>query len=286
MKAGKFAWMVCLLCVCFFAALVRADNPSLSGRYSQEKLGELLLPHEQWRPFARVDEREAWQGVDGGVRAAIIRIAEGAAEREFPALPARLYLEFRRNGDRERYQTPYFERRAMLNVLVLAECLEDKGRFLDAIADAVWAICEESSWTLPAHISAQKAGSGLPDTDEPVIALFSAETAQALAWTRYLLSERLAGVSPLIGPRIEREIRSRILTPFMERNDFGWMGFRSSARPNNWNPWVNSNVLSAGLLIETDQSVRAELVYKVLRSVDRFFVPYPSDGSCDEGPGY
>jgi hypothetical protein len=67
------------------------------------------------------------------------------------------------------------------------------------------------------------------------------------------------------------------------------MGFwdrRDGRRPNNWNPWINSNVLAAGLLMEKDEERRVELVYKVLRSVDNFLVPYPEDGSCDEGPSY
>jgi hypothetical protein len=286
MKTEKSTLLVCSLLLCVFGVWARGANPSLAERYPAERLSELLLLSAEWRPFAGADDRAAWEAVDAGVREAIIRIAADAAHREVPALPATLYLQYRREGDRERYQSPYFERRSMLGAMVLAECLEDKGRFLDAIVNVAWAICEESSWVLPAHISAQKAGSGLPDTAEPVVDLFSAETGQVLAWARYLFGERLDTVSPLIRPRIEREIRGRILVPYMGRDDFGWMGFGRSGRPNNWNPWINSNVLGAGLLVETEQPARVALVQKVLRSLDRFFVPYPPDGSCDEGPGY
>jgi hypothetical protein len=64
------------------------------------------------------------------------------------------------------------------------------------------------------------------------------------------------------------------------------MGFGGGRRPNNWNPWINSNVLAATLLLERNEERRLALVRKVLRCADRFFVPYPSDGSCDEGPSY
>ena len=66
----------------------------------------------------------------------------------------------------------------MLQRLMLAECLEGKGRFVDDIANGVWLICEETFWGAPAHLAAQKAGVGLPDVSEPIIELFSAETAQ------------------------------------------------------------------------------------------------------------
>jgi len=38
--------------------------------------------------------------------------------------------------------------------------------------------------------------------------------------------------------------------------------------------------------MEQDEGRRRELVEKSLRSLDRFFVPHPPDGSCDEGPSY
>ncbi|MHC4542734.1 MAG: hypothetical protein ACYS74_23625, partial [Planctomycetota bacterium] len=150
-------------------------------------------------------------------------------------------------GNRSNYEGLWKQRRTMLHCLVVAECIEGRGRFLDKIADVVWAICEESSWTYPAHIGPQEAGVGLPDVDEPMVALFSAETGSSLAWTWYLLRERLDEVSPLVSKRIEREVNTRVLTPFLERDDFGWMGFRGRSdgrRPNNWNPWINSNVLT------------------------------------------
>jgi hypothetical protein len=262
---------------------------SLSERVSKDKLGKMLLGMEDWKPFPKAENREAWGKVPVSIGERFVKHAEEFSEKEILMLPATLYLQYKRIGNRSNYQDVWYERRKMLHCMVIAECVEGKGRFLDKIADVIWAICEESSWTWPAHISPQKAGVGLPDVDEQVVALFSAETGSSLAWTWYLLKEQLNRVSPLVPRRIEREVNARILKPFMERDDFGWMGFwdrRDGRRPNNWNPWINSNVLAAGLLMEKDEEQRVELVHKVLRSVDNFLVPYPEDGSCDEGPSY
>jgi hypothetical protein len=257
---------------------------SLHQRYSKDQLGAMFTGVDSWRPFPRCDDRAGWTKVSTAVGDHFIAAAEEALTRPVPLLPATLYLQYKRIGNRSNYQEVWFNRRAMLRDLVIAECLEDKGRFLDKITDVVWAICEESSWTWPAHIGRQKAGVDLPDVSDPVVALFSAETGASLAWTRYLLRPRLDRVSPLISRRIEREVQSRILAPYLER-EFSWMGFRGG-RPNNWNPWINSNVLTAALLMEEDAARRLALIDKVLRSVDRFLVPYPEDGSCDEGPSY
>ena len=280
-----------LVAVCIHAlgSVAIGQNVSLSESYPKQKLGEILIPRAEWRPFARAKDRPAWAAISGPIREKFVTLGQEFLGKDVPNLPATLYLEYRYTGNRSNYESVWSERRKMLHCLVLAECMEGKGRFLDAIANVVWAICEESSWTFPAHIGAQKAGSGLPDVTEPVVALFSAETASSLAWTVYLLEEQLDSVSPQICSRTEREIDLRILTPYLQRDDFGWMAFHARSdgrRPNNWNPWINSNVLAATLLIEKDENRRLDLTHKVLRCLDNFLVPYPSDGSCDEGPSY
>ncbi len=270
-------------------SIVIGDNISLSELYPRDKLGRLLIPRAQWRPFAEAKDRPAWTSIAEPIRSRVVNLGNDYLGKDVPNLPASLYLEYRRTGNRSNFQSIWLERRKMLHCLVLAECVEGKGRFLDSIANVIWSICEESSWTFPAHIGAQKAGSGLPDVGEPIVALFSAETASSLAWTVYLLKEQLDTVSPQICKRAEREIDLRILTPYLERDNFGWMAFGARSggrRPNNWNPWINSNVLAAALLIEKDEDRRLDLTHKVLRCLDNFFVPYPSDGSCDEGPSY
>ncbi|MHC4631001.1 MAG: heparinase II/III domain-containing protein, partial [Planctomycetota bacterium] len=264
-------------------------NISLSKLHSREELAKILIPRTEWHPFPKAAERAEWNTLPKQVRRRFIKLAEEYSQQDISNLPAALYLEYKRIGNRSNYQDVWLERRKMLHCLALAECMEGKGRFLDDVANLLWAICEESSWTWPAHIGPQKAGIGLPDTSEPIVALFSAETANSLAWTVYLLKEELDTVSAQICKRAENQIDLRILTPYLKRDDFGWMGFAARGdgrRPNNWNPWVNSNVLAATLLIETDDTRRRDLAHKVLRSLDNFFVPYPSDGSCDEGPSY
>ncbi|NQT14159.1 MAG: heparinase II/III family protein [Planctomycetes bacterium] len=278
--------LLALVCAVGASADAVAENLSLAQRYPKDELNRILLPRSQWRPFPKADQRAAWEQLPDDQRKTLVAVGEECAGIEVPNLPATLYLEFRREGNRSRYQDVWMVRRKLLNSLALAECVEGKGRFLDPLVNVAWAICEESSWTWPAHISAQKAGSGLPDATEPVVALFSAETACSLAWVVYLLEEQLDGVSPLICRRIRREIDERILTPYLERDDFRWMGFGSRGRPNNWNPWVNSNVLASALLLEEDDGRRLETVHKVLRCLDNFFTSYPEDGSCDEGPSY
>jgi len=259
----------------------------LSQKYPPDVLKDILIPRESWRPFPPAAEREAWEALPEPLRSAHIARGEAALGFEWPPLPAVRFLDYVRTGDRERYQRLSYSRRTALRDLVPAECMEGDGRFTDDIVNGIWAICEESFWGVPAHIGVQRAGHGLPDTAEPIVDLFAAETSALLCWACYLLGPRLDEVSRLVQPRVHREVDRRILTPLLERDDFGWMGFgRGGRRVNNWNPWINSNWLTSALLMEPDEGRRLDAVAKSIRCLDNFIDPYPRDGGCDEGPGY
>jgi hypothetical protein len=253
----------------------------LAQKYPLDHLPNLITPRADWQPYPP----DAWDALPVELRQNLIALGEDALTTPWPHLPATLYLRYVRDGNRAAFEADYFRRRNILVYLVLAECVEKRGRFLDSIANAVWSICEESTWCLPAHIGAQEAGTDLPDVTEPIVDLFAAETGMILAWTHYLHSPRLSILSPLLPARIEHEIQTRILAPALARDDFWWMGF-TPREVNNWNPWINSNWLAAALLVESDEGRRLQAVDKILRSLDRFIVPYPEDGGCDEGPSY
>ena len=107
---------------------------------------------------------------------------------------------------------------------------------------------------------------------------------------RFTCSAReLDRVSPQLRRRAALELDRRVLTPVLERDDFGWMALnvtRPEQRPNNWTPWIAASVLTTDLLGEPDHDRRARIAHKMLRSLDGFLVFHPADGSCDEGPGY
>jgi len=264
----------------------------LGQQYSVQQLQQLVIPRDDWHPFPNVSDPTGFEKIPKSIRQGYIRQAEKLLDAKWPRLPATVFLQFKRNGNRSNYEKLSFKRRQMLATLVLAEAFERKGRFIDQIINGIWATCEESFWGVPAHMGLQKAGVGLPDVEDPVVDLFAAETAQELAWTYYLLKPELDKVSPLVTSRIEYEVRRRILIPYLNHKDWWYLGYQwrankeSHSPPNNWNPWINSNVLPTALILARDPELRLKLVYKTMDSIDNFVIPYPSDGGSDEGPEY
>ena len=257
----------------------------LATTWPAAMIADALIPREHFHPFPTAAERAPWEALPTDARAALIKNGETQLKTAWEVLPATTFLEYRRTGNRSHFEEIQNRRRKKLQDLVVAECMEGRGRFTDEIANGVWLTCEETFWGVPAHLGMQKTGIGLPDVSESVVDLFAAETSNLLAWTVYLVGEQLAQVSPLLPERIRVEIDRRILTPCLARDDFWWMGFTDKS-VNNWDPWICSNWLASALLLERDEQRRRAAVAKIVCCLDNFLGVYADDGGCDEGPGY
>ena len=216
-------------------------------------------------------------------RAQLVDLAVKALDEPWSVILASDYLEYTSNGNRSRFEALYFSRRLRLNALVLGECIEGEGRFLAAITDGLWLICEESGWQLPAHNAHVRGGprAPLPDPQNPVIDLFAAETAANLALVSHLLHTML---DPTLVARISIEIDRRITDPYLSQH-FWWMG-NGAERMNNWTAWITQNVLLATYLRPTGRLTRRAVAEQSLKSLDAFQKDYAADGACEEGALY
>lgn len=251
-----------------------------------ERLDFLPVRLAQFRLVAPATDRGAWGGLPADLRRRLLTAGEDALAKTWPLLPATAYLDYARNGNRTRFEELYLTRRRMLNALVMAECVEAQGRFLDAIIDGVFLLCEESGWQLPAHNSYVRGGQrlALPAVDRPVIDLFAAETGAQLALVSLLLGDALDSASPEITGRIDREVSHRILAPYSATH-FWWMG-NGSEPMNNWTAWCTQNVLISAFVLEKDPAALLAIVRKAAVSLDAFLKDYGDDGACEEGALY
>ncbi|RCR71530.1 heparinase II/III domain-containing protein [Larkinella punicea] len=260
---------------------------NLLSRFSTDEIARSLLPREQWKPFSKTGIE--WQKIlPDSVRNSIILDAEKYRQAPFEAIPASLMLEYQRTGIRINYENVSLKKRAQLFTLLLAEVMDNKGLFLDAITDGIWSICEESFWGVPAHLYQQKAGLGLVDTEDPSVDLFVSDTGTLLALADYFLGSKLDSISPLIRKRIYKEVNTRMFTPFEKDSGRYWylQKGRKEAPVNNWNPWVISNWMASVLLLEKDDTRRAKELHHALTLLDHYLNWLGDDGAIDEGPSY
>ncbi|GHB79998.1 heparinase II/III domain-containing protein [Persicitalea jodogahamensis] len=278
MKKGLFTFLASLLLFSAWAQVTPRNI--LAQKYTLDQVKKSLISHQNYHPYPTTPAE--WQAaVPDSLLRKVIATAESHLDYEFPPVSATVSLDFVRSGDRERHRGVAYPKRDVLFVLVVAESIEDKGRFTEAIFNGVWSICEESFWGVPAHISR----TGLPDVQRPVVELVSAETAALLGLVDYFVGDKLDKINPLIRKRIYYETNHRIFEPMLHTADeYSWM---SKTRPvNNWNPWIISNWISLTLTLEKDEARRAEMIHQAMLGLDLYLNGLGEDGGCDEGPSY
>ena len=85
------------------------------------------------------------------ITAEIRKRADKVQKSPIPELKASEFALYCQTGNRTIYEEKYFAVRFNLEMLVLAECLEGNGKYINRIVDYIRAICSEPCWTVPAH---------------------------------------------------------------------------------------------------------------------------------------
>ncbi|GHJ42626.1 heparinase II/III family protein [Streptomyces sp. TS71-3] len=265
-----------------------ASGGRLAGFFPPELVAARMPAIGKWTPVPPAGDRDAWRPADG-VRERVLGAAAAPLGEPWPALPAGLFARFARDGDRSAHQSPVAARRARLARAVLAAAVAGDGAepFLEEVMDGVWALCEETTWCWPAHDFRVlgEPGTLLPDPERPTLDLGAAGTCGLLALTDAITGDALDRLDPMVRRRLRHEVSDRVLRPYMERAEWGWFD-GSTAKLNNWNPWIHSDLLLGTALTVKSPERRLALVGRIIEGLDNYLAAQPADGGCDEGPHY
>jgi hypothetical protein len=230
--------------------------------------GPPITERNRWKKMARNDSFRK-----------IILEAEELLQTLIPDQPDDLYLDFSRTGNRSRWQRVAGLRRGRVRTLVLAECLENKGRFIPAFEKIVRALCSEPTWVMPAH---DRSLTNFKRTGID-IDLGSSMLAWSLATADYLLADKL---SPEIRQLIRDNLQQRIFKPYRDmvlgkRSKNWWM-----TTTNNWNAVCLAGVTGSALAVVDSPTSRAFFVASAEDYSKNFLKGFTDDGYCSEGLGY
>jgi len=229
------------------------------------------------RPIA---DRQAWQAVAKAPQfKRVVREAERLMARPIPETTDELYLEFSQTGNRTRYQRVWSQRHSRFPALVLAECIENRGRFVPAIEEAIRAVCEEKTWVYPAHDRSLRNFRG----EAIEIDLGSAATSWNLATADYWLGDVLSQETRDL---VRSELERRCFGPLESYVQKGKPRLWWATGTNNWNAVCLAGVTGAAVAnIESPQR-RAFFIAAAEKYVQYFLKGFTPDGYCSEGLGY
>ncbi|MDA3957023.1 heparinase II/III family protein, partial [Oceanispirochaeta sp.] len=231
---------------------------------------------------------EFWERLPNDQKAEFVRQGQEAMKEGIPSLPASLFMDFRRTGNRVHFEIPYFKRRILLLRMVKAYCAGDRHPdILDGIIDLLSVICDEWSWVLPAHNWPNE--NALPPVQPPRVDLFAANTASLMALTVHLLNIPLLKEADRLILRVYQECRRRCIQPYMENNQHWWMGFEkvgNHGELNNWTPWITDNFLHTLFLLHPSEEEMQRGTKRAVQILNHYLNVLQPDGGCDEGPSY
>lgn len=282
-------WTICCMLLFTTAMFAYTERNLLQNSVTKEQLKEALVMNGAWVPYPAYSDREGWNSLlNDEDRQTLINAGEKMLDYKWQVIRATDYLEYERSGERNIMQNPYEANRKAINVLMMAELAEGKGRFIDQLINGVFFSCEMTSWVLSAHLPRQSTKRSMPDWREQIIDLGSGNYGSMLAWVYYFFHDTFDKADPVISLRLRHELQERILDPYMENDREWWMAFywKPGEIINNWNPWCNSNVLQCYLLLEEDRDKLTDAVWRTMQSVDKFINFVKSDGACEEGTSY
>lgn len=286
MKTVKF-FVAVIVSLCFADVNAYTERNILQNKTSKEELKTFIVTDQKWVTYPDYGNRNEWDKLFGESKKTVIEKGEKCLDYEWQVVKATDYLEFERTGNRQIMEKPFGDNNQAIMQLLLAELAEGKGRFIDQLINGVFHTCEMTSWALSAHLITQPSHRTLPDSQYQLIDLTAGDLGGLLSWTYYFMHDEFDKIDPEISKRLYRELDKRIMTPYLENNNFWWLAWNYKGQMvNNWNPWCNSNALMTFMLLEDNPDRLSDAVYRSMISVDRFLNYVHSDGACEEGPSY
>ena len=229
----------------------------------------------------RIEDRAAWAALAATpAYNKCVADAEAALARPMPAMTADVYGEYLKTGTRTKhYSDVRADRHGRIATYTLAECIENRGRFLKPLQDAIRSVCDEPTWTYNFHDTKLDYW----NRRAVFVDLGAFMPAQDMTEAAGLLGDRLDAATRRL---IHDECCRRILDPYRAAVTgtgpaIWWMNV-----PMNWNPVCTFGVLGVALGTDVDRRDRALFLAAAERFEPSYISGFHGDGYCAEGMGY
>jgi rhamnogalacturonyl hydrolase YesR len=239
-----------------------------------------MLPDQPTSIGVSYKNREFWEslGASPTARKLIDEEAPALLAKGFPPYVDSMYLHLNRTNVRLPGELMVNARYEYIYKLSLAECIENRGRYVAAIENALVELCGQNSWSIPAHDRNLNNFYGIDYSVDLVVAT----SGNSIALCVSMLGDR---ISPEVKARLQGAMREKIFRPVYrsleQTKPFWWFTIT-----NNWNSVCLAGVTGAALTMLPDKEERAWFVAAAEKYHTYGMAGYADDGYCSEGVGY
>ncbi|MDB2385640.1 hypothetical protein N9V96_04135, partial [Polaribacter sp.] len=133
--------------------LALSTSEQLSPNEAQVKMLEAVMPKESFQPAPKISNRAFWDTIAKTPSGKDYLEKANSYINKLPEVPISdsIYRIANRDGNRGIYKPRYYRTMDKLERFVLAECIENKGRFIPQIENFSKAILNMKSWLHPNH---------------------------------------------------------------------------------------------------------------------------------------
>ena len=259
-----------------------AGQSLLTKQCDIETIPQIFIEGDSWINFPKYEDRDYWNKISPEIKDVVIERGIRAAKTPPVTLTGYDYLLFRQGDLYDAVSQKILSKKTRLEDLILAEIVDGKGRFINEICNSVWDLCAMNSWSGPESQYLQTGQMGIPSYDKVVVDELSGEIAGILSWSYYFFKNEFDKVDPSISNWIVSSVRTKFLSPNLQKYDFFWMCYQTRG-VSYQTPWISYNWLLSNLIIEKDNEQRKKSVYKAMQCLDQFFGQMPEDGACTGG---
>ncbi|WP_282135153.1 hypothetical protein [Seonamhaeicola maritimus] len=259
-----------------------ADNDVIYPSVKQLEMLRSVIPEEAFQPAPDINNRTYWDKIsktETGEKWLHDAIGLIGKQPEVPISDS-IYRRANKEGNRGIYKPRYYRTMGRLEGFVLAECMENKGRFLPQIETYLNAIMGMKSWLHPNH---DDDDNGVLEGRRVSIDLGARRFGTDLALAQVLLGDKL---SKKINDKITEQLKWRIVDTYLtscKKNDENNKWIKSTS---NWNSVCTSGSVFVAMATSNDENERIEAIGSALNSMKYYLSGFGQDGYCSEGAGY
>ncbi len=176
-------------------------------------------------------------------------------------------------GNRTIFQAVHSNYEDRMETFFFMYYLTKDEKYITALADAIWNICDFEAWTIPAHVSEN----ATLERRHTWLDLCSTIIGFRVAEILYFVGDKLP---ELVYRRAKNEVRVRVIESYRDYNDFWWM--RSE---NNWSAVCIGATLCAYLYAAEKEEIDAQIP-RMIETAKCYLKGFDDEGCCKEGYSY
>ncbi|MCG9792849.1 heparinase II/III family protein [Flavobacterium algicola] len=264
------------------AYLKEADAETIYPSARQIEMLNKAIPEQTFQPAPNSNDRVYWNTIAATKTGKEYLDESIALIDKKPEVPItdEIYRKANLEGNRGIYKPRYYRSMENLEHFVLAECIENKGRFIPQINNYLQAIMAMKSWLHPNH---DDKNNGVLEGKRVSIDLGARKFGGVLALANVLLDQKL---SPDIKKKISAQLQWRITDNYLKSSkepDENNLWLKSTS---NWNSVCSSGAVLTTIINSTKREERIATIGSALNSMKYYLSGFGADGYCTEGLGY